>query len=53
MIVDDSTGSGYVKQFNTNVDRDALLTPHIGFENRTASAHVLDIDYIEWGKSRS
>lgn len=53
MVVEDSTGRGYHKVFNTNVDRDALLTPHIAFENRSGTAHVFDIDYIEVGKSRS
>lgn len=54
-VQDDTTGGiRYLeKRFNTTVDRDALLTPYIGFENRSATAHVMDIDYIYWGKSRS
>lgn len=35
------------------VDRDALLGPHVGVENRTASAHQIDIDYILVEKSRA
>lgn len=52
-IVDDSTGTRYFNTVNSSVDRDALLTPHFAFENRSATAHVVDLDYIEFGKSRS
>jgi hypothetical protein len=35
------------------VDRDALLCPYVGIENRSASAHVVTIDYISVEKSRA
>jgi len=34
------------------VDRDALLTPHVAFENHGAAAHVVDIEYITVWMSR-
>lgn len=34
------------KRFTSTVDGNAALTPHVGFENRTASAHQADVDYI-------
>lgn len=45
-------GVQYQKVFNTTLDRDASLTPYVGFETRSASAHNLTIDYIEFGGSR-
>lgn len=52
-FVEESTGRRFQKQFNTNVDRDALLTPHIAFENRAGVAHTFDIDYIKVWQSRA
>ena len=46
-VFNESTGAHYNKAFNTNVDRDALLTPHIAFENRAGVAHTFDIGYID------
>ena len=43
-IVEESTGKRMQKAFNTTLDRDVLLTPHIAVENRSATAHVFDID---------
>ena len=51
-VVEESTGKQAAKTFNTTVDRDALLTPHIAFENRAAVAHTFDIDYILVRQSR-
>ena len=34
------------KRFTSTVDGDAALTPHIGVENRSGTAHQADIDYI-------
>lgn len=50
-IVDDS-GRLYQKVLSSTVDRDALLTPHVGLENRSASAHQIDVDYIKVWASR-
>lgn len=51
-VVEESTGRAATKVFNTTVDRDALLTPHIAFENRAGVAHTFDIDYIWVRQSR-
>jgi len=49
----DHNGTLYQRVFNTTIDRDVLLTPHVAFENHGAAAHVCDLDYIEVGKSRA
>lgn len=35
-----------VKEFNTSVDRDALLAVHTSWENRSATAHQVNISYV-------
>ena len=52
-VVEESTGKIAQKAFNTGVDRDVLLTPHIGFENRAGAIHTFEIDYIYVKQSRS
>jgi len=52
-VVEESTGKIAQKTFDTNVARDTLLTPHIGFENRAGTAHTVEIDYIAVWQSRS
>ena len=52
-VVEESTGRMVQKRFNTNLDRDVLLTPHIAFENRAGVAHTFQIDYIHVKQSRS
>lgn len=47
----DHLGRGYTKQFNSTVDREALLTPYIGVENRASTAHIPKIKYIHVKKS--
>ena len=38
--------NGPVKEFSSTVDRDVLLTPYLGVENRSATAHQCDVSYI-------
>ena len=45
-VVEESTGRYVQKRFTTSIDRNALLTPHIAFENRAGTAHTFEIDYI-------
>ena len=52
-FVEESTGKRAQKTFKTTLDRDVLLTPHIGFENRDAVAHQCDVDYIRVKQSRA
>ena len=40
-----SSTSG-VKEFNTTVDRDALLAAHTSWENRSGTAHQVNISYM-------
>ena len=47
-----AAGTYFHKERVTNVDRDALLTPYIGMENRSGTAHQLDVDYIHVWMSR-
>lgn len=52
-VAEESTGKYAQKRLTATIDRDALLTPHIGFENRAGVAHTLEIDYIYCRQSRS
>ena len=52
-VIQESTGIRATKRFTTSIDRNALLTPHIAFENRDAVAHTVEIDYIYVYQSRS
>lgn len=52
-VCEESSGRYAQKVFQTNVDRDALLVPHIAFENRAAVAHTFDVDYIYVRMSRN
>ena len=52
-VSEESTGKHATKRFTATVDRDALLVPHIAFENRAAAAHTFEIDYIEARQSRA
>jgi hypothetical protein len=52
-VVDESTGRFMQKTFNTSLDRDALLAPHIAFENRAGVAHTFVIDYIYVRQTRA
>ena len=51
-VSEESTGAQAEKRFHATVDRDALLVPHIAFENRAGSAHQVDIDNIYVRMSR-
>lgn len=44
--VSDHQGFYAEKIFRSTVDRDALLTPHIAFENRSGSVHTCDVGYL-------
>ena len=52
-VIQESTGIRATKRFTTSIDREALLTPHIAFENRAGVAHTVEIDYIYVYQSRS
>ena len=45
-VAEENTGKYGQKNFTLTVDRDALLVPHIAYENRGSTAHTFDIDYI-------
>lgn len=49
----DHDGTPYQKEFDTNIDRDVFLVRHAGVENRSATAHVPEIDLIYAKKSRA
>lgn len=50
-VVEESTGKYAQKRFATSIDRNALLTPHIGFQTLSV-AHTFEIDYIYVRMSR-
>lgn len=52
-VCEESTGKMIQKVFNTNVDRDVLLTPGVWLENRGTEAHSFQCDYIEVNQSRA
>ena len=52
-VVEESTGLRASKRFTTTIDREALLTPWIGFENRAGVAHTMEVDYVYVRQSRS
>lgn len=52
-VVEESTGKVAQKRYASTIDRDALLTPHIAFENHGGVAHTVEIDYILVRQSRS
>lgn len=52
-VVSENSGRQAEKQFTGTIDRDALLTPHIAFENRAGVAHTFDIDYLYVRQSRA
>lgn len=43
---DSASSSSGVKEFNTTVDRDALLAPHTSWENRSGTAHQVNMSYM-------
>lgn len=51
-VEDEISGLFSQKVFNTSLDRDALLTPHIAFENRAGVAHTFNVDYVKCWMSR-
>src|SRR3990167_523843 len=56
VVPDDADATGgrmHSKRFVSTVDGDALLTPHVGFENRSGTAHQCDIDYIYVRQNRA
>lgn len=43
---DETVEASYQKRFSNTIDGNSAQTPHIGFENRSGTAHQCDIDYI-------
>lgn len=56
IVPDDADATGgrmHSKRYTSTVDGDAALTPHVGFENRSGTAHQCDIDYIYVKQNRA
>jgi len=49
----DSNGREYQKQFDSTIDRDAVLCPYIGHENNGSAAKETTMDYWRTTKSRA
>ena len=52
-VCEESTNKTVQKRFNTNVDRDALLTFGIWMENRATVAHSFQVDHIHIMQSKA
>lgn len=52
-VCEESTGRYAQKRFTDVIDRDVLLTPYFGVENRAGTAHTAEVDYIYVRQSRS
>lgn len=52
-VCEESTGKTVQKRYNTNVDRDALLTFGIWMENRATVAHSFQVDHIHIMQSKA